>query len=182
MVRKYRVFSHEIALEIRFLLLRDSSGVCARKIVDRCYLVRVDRFIRERISNCVSAPQFKCTIFVPFRLAMKRTKDITKILDWTLSFEFNDSCFHFVSLLFFIFVNLVAAVPFILKDFIFTATSSQILVNFPANFFFSFFFIFEVSTRQASEWTNGRLIVHTIHCSYRPRAEPKSSTLFALIY
>lgn len=79
MVRKYRAFSHEIATAIRFSSSKTPRVFALGKLSkDVISFVLTDLYANTfrvvRVSVCVCAPQFKCTIFISIRLAMKRKR------------------------------------------------------------------------------------------------------------
>lgn len=141
----------------------------ARKIVDKYYLFHFDRFLRENISYCVWAYVRDTTQVYDFLLIPQQWKKkyITKILNWTLSFEFNDSCFLFF--VYFSFFFSPRCRLFNRKDFISVATSSQVFASISREIFFVISFL-------KFEWT----CEGTNTLPYQlPPTESKSSTLFA---
>lgn len=147
-VNTVRICSHEVALAIRFFSLGDSSRVCARKIIDRCYLVRFWPIYKRRrfgLCECVCAPQFKCTIFISLHLA---TKSRYNPRYWIELYRLNLTTVVFILFLFFSLLWIsslafrsIGKISFLLRN------RHKILSNFPGRFFFYF-----ESFSEASEW------------------------------
>lgn len=100
-------------------------------------------------------------------LGNEKKKDITKILHWTLSFEFNDSCFHFVS--FFHFRESRRCRSVHSERFHFYCDIVTNSREFPREFLFSFLKF--QRGKQASEWMSVERAYNSLLSSTENRTE-----------